>query len=432
VYTFQMRRDVKWQDGQPFTAKDVEWSYKTLADPANKLLGGPSFSTMASIAAPDDFTLQITTKEPDVELLEKLTESATAIMPKHAFDRGDNFEKVAIGTGAFKIESNDPQKGVVYVPNPTYWRSGQPYVAKFRLLPATDEAGRTAAFIAGQNDVLKLASRPQAESVLAQVSGAKHAPFFRDNTSDLFLKLDRPPFNDLRVRQAINLVTDRQEMINTLTQGDGLVNPPGINPIRKAWAIPAAELAAMPGYQSKKELDVARAKQLLGEAGYSNGLSFTIRFDRVHPDRPSLSEMMSEQLRQAGVSAKLQPQESASFQKAFLDGEYEAAMYTGNAPDNWRQQIHSGATLNRMPLNDPELDRLIDSQAREFDPAKRAQTILDLQRLLLRQTYVIPTITLVGYLMWQPYVHGWVDNQAANIGNLDWAQLWLDGAPASR
>ncbi len=427
VYTFHLRRNVKWHDGQPFTAQDVKFSYDYLADPANKLLGANSFGTVGSITAVDDYTIRIVTKEPDIEFLEKLTESAAAIMPKHAHERGDNFEKVVLGTGAFTVESNERGRGIVYAPNKEYWKPGQPYVTKWKMLPATDEAGRIAAFIAGQSDVVKVANKVQAETVLAQARHAKYAPFLRDNTSDLFLKMDRPPFNDLRVRQALHLGTDRQAMVNTLTMGDGLLNPPGINPIRKSWAIPQSELGTLPGWRSPKDEDVRQAKQLLAEAGQTS-LTFTIRVDRAHPDRPALSEMLSEQLRQMGVTAKLQPMESAAFQKAFVDGDYEAAMYTGNAPDNWRQQIHSGAVLNQMPIRDPELDRLIDAQAREFEPAKRAQIIQELQRLLIRQAYVIPTITLVGYVLWQPYVYGWVDNQAANVSNLDWGQVWLDQA----
>ena len=136
--------------------------------------------------------------------------------------------------------------------------------------------------------------------------------------------------------------------------------------------------------------------------------------------------MLGEQLRKADVTAKLQPTEPAAFQKAFSEGDYEAAMYTSAAPENWQPVLRSGGALNRMPLSDPELDRLIDAQSREFDPAKRAQQIQELQRLLLKQAYVAPTVTLIGFTLYQPYLRGWVDSQAANVRNQDWAQAWLD------
>ena len=432
AYTFNLKRNVKWHDGQPFTAQDVKFSYEQLADPAGRLVGGASLATMASLSVVDDYTVRITTKEPDVEFLGKLTESPTGIMPKHAHERGENFEKVAIGTGPFKVESNVAGRGTVYVPNREYHRPGLPYLEKWKMLPATDEAGRIAAFIAGQSDVVKVPNRIQAETVMAQTRNSRNAPFYRDNTSELFLKIDRPPFNDLRVRQALHLAVDRQAMADTLTQGEGLFNPPAINPVRKSWAIPEEELKSLPGWRSPKDQDIARAKQLLAEAGHTAGLTFTIRVDRSHPDRPAQSEMVSEQLRQMGVTAKLQPMESAALQKAWVDGDYEAIMYTGNSPDNWFQQLYSAAPLNRMPVMDPELDRLIEAQAREFDPAKRALLIREMQRLMIRQMYVIPTITLVGHALWQPYVRGWVDNQAANVGSMDWGQVWMDQATAPK
>jgi len=431
VYTFKLKRNVKWHDGQPFTANDVKFSYDQMADPANKLLGGAGLATVASLAMVDDYTLRITTKEPDVEFLSKLTESPAGIMSKNAHERGVNFEKEAIGTGAFKIESNVPGRGTTYVAHKEYHRAGLPYLDKWRILPSTDESGRMAAFIAGQNDVAKVPNKVQAEVVLSQARNAKNAPFYRGNTSELFLKVDRPPFNDVRVRQALHLAVDRSVMVDTLTQGEGLMNPPAINPVRRAWAISQQERKAMPGYRSPKDQDIARAKQLLAEAGQTN-LTFTIKVDRSHPDRPAQSEMIAEQLRQMGVTARLQPMESAALQKAWVDGDYESVMYTGNAPDNWFQQLHSTAPLNRMPIVDPELDRLIEGQAKEFDANKRAQVIQEMQRLMIRQMYVIPTVTLVGHVLWQPYVHGWVDNQAANVGAMDWGQVWLDQATAPK
>ncbi len=425
VYTFRLRPGVKWHDGQPLTAADVKYSYQFLADPTNKLAAASVLNTIASISTPDESTVEITTKDPDVELLDKLTDSTVTIMAKHAHDRGDNFEKVEVGTGPYKLESSTPQRGTGYVSNKDYWR-GAPYVEKWRWLPAADDAARIAAFIAGQNDVVKVGNKAQAESVLAQARTAKLVPFFQSNGSDLFFKLDRPPFNDVRVRQAVNLLVDRQQMLSTFTMGDGMLAPPGVNPIRKSWALPPSELEAQPGWRVPKEQDNARAKQLLAEAGYGSGFSFTIKMDRSEPSRPALSEMVGEQLRQAGVTAKLQPTEPASFQKAFSEGDYEAAMYTSAAPENWRPVLRSGGTLNRMPLADPELDRLIDAQAREFEPARRAQQIQELQRLLLKQAYVAPTVTLTGYTLYQPYIRGWVDSQAANVGNQDWAQAWLD------
>lgn len=430
TYLFHLRKGVRWHDGRPLTASDVKFSYDFVGDPANKMTGIARLSTLGTTTVLDDHTVRITTKSIDVEFLKKLTEGLVAILPKHVHDRGDNFERVAIGSGPFKLESFDRQQGVTYVANKDYWKPGQPYLEKWRMLPATDDAGRMASFVARQNDVVKVGNRLQAETILGQIPEAKQAPFYRDNASELFFKMDRPPFNDLRMRQAVHLGIDRREMVSTLTFGDGLFNSPGINPINKAWSIPQSELETLPGWRVAKEQDLAQARRLLTEAGAASGMTFAISVDRSQ-DTLAQAEMIGAQLRKLGITVKLQPLESGVFTRSVLDGEYEAFISpsASTEPESrgiWRENLHSAGADNRMPIRDPELDRLIEGQATEMDPAKRKQMVLDIQRLLLRQAYVVPLITHSAYFLWQPYVHGWVDNQAAMAGSLDWGQVWVE------
>ena len=110
TYTFHLRQNVRWHDGQPFTGEDVRWAIEFLADPANKLKTGTFFRNMASLSLLDASTVQIKTKIPDVTFLGGL-QGETEILPKHVHDRGDQFEKVSVGTGAFKIASYDPEQG---------------------------------------------------------------------------------------------------------------------------------------------------------------------------------------------------------------------------------------------------------------------------------------------------------------------------------
>lgn len=429
AYTFSLRKNVKWHDGRPFTATDAKWSIEFLADPANKVLGIPDLKGIEAITAPDDHTLQIKLKDPDVDFLRKLTnQSRVSMLPKHVHDRGDSFEKVQVGTGPFKVESYTRDRGVVYAANKEYWKPDMPYLDKVRILPPVDEAGRTAAFFAGQNDVMKAGAKVQAETVAAQNPQARISTFFQEANVEMWLRLDRPPFNDQRVRQAVHLTVDRQAMIGTLTSGDGLMNAPVINSIYKRWVLPPADFQSMPGWRTPKEQDLSRAKQLLGEAGYGQGLSFTIKVDRNNPNWPAVAEMISEQLRQAGVDAKLQPMESATYNKSIADGDFESYVSGGGTPTEWTTMLHSTGVNNLTRLRDPEVDRLIQSQVREFDQGKRGQGVRELQRLLIRQAYTVPTITYAGYLIEQPWAHGYVDGRGANVSNPDWSQLWLDQA----
>lgn len=431
TYVFHIRKGVKWHDGQPLTARDVVWSYQYIADPANKLPASVNLKAMESIATLDETRVQLKLKEPDVDFLRKLTnQSRLSILPKHVYDRGDSFEKVAIGSGPFKLESFQPDRDVIYAANAGYWKPGLPYLDRWRMLAPADEAGRTAAFFAGQNDILKVAARPQVDTVLAQNKDVRLSIFVQENNVEMWLKLSRPPFNDARVRQAVHLALDRPAMVGTLTAGDGLINPPGINALYKAWALEPAVLAAIPGWRTPKEPDLAGAKQLLAKAGLPQGLSFTIKIDRNNPNWPQVAEMIAAQMRTIGVDAKLQPLESGVLAKAWVDGEYDAVVESSSSVADWPSRLHSRGLQNTMPVRDPELDRLIDAQGKEFDTTKRAQIIREVQQLLVRQMYTIPTITFPGYLLQQSWVRGFVDNGGALPNNNDWGQLWVDAARA--
>ncbi len=429
TYTLNLQKGVKWHDGQPFTSRDVQWSFEQLMDPANAYEGRSPLQNVASTAVLDDHTLQIVTKTPDVTFLGSLTEHTASIAPQHVLARGDKFEQVAVGTGPFKVESHDRQKGVTYVPNKDYWQPGRPYVDRWKVFPTQDPAGRTAAFIARQNDVLKLTDKPQVDPIVRAAPQTKSLAFLRDISMGLSFRLDRPPFNDIRVRRAIHLAIDRQAMVQGLTFGAGVFNPPGVNAARKSMAMPKEELEKLPGWRQPKDQDIAEAKRLLAEAGYSDRLSFTVKVDVGNVDGPIQAEAAVAQLQKIGIDAKLAPLESGIFDKTiYTDRDFESYVWSLDytAPErSWQRDYHSKGSKNVRPINDPELDRLIEGQAREFDENKRKQLILDIQRLLLKELYIAPLITYPGYLLWQPYVHGWIDNQAGQAATMDWSQLWL-------
>ncbi|HTE85787.1 MAG TPA: ABC transporter substrate-binding protein [Dehalococcoidia bacterium] len=438
TYLLHVRPNVRWHDGTPFTATDVQWSLQFMSDPANSIAAGDHFRSVDSMTLLDDHTLQIKTKQPQVAFLNGLTTAPKAvIMPKHVHDRGDQFEKVAIGTGAFKVTTYDQLKGISYTASKDYWREGRPNLDGWRILAPTDEAGRLAAFTARQNDVLHVSSRRQVDTLLPLVKGARLWTFVRDIVDDFYMKLDKPPFNDKRIRQVVQMGIDRRELLKTLDAGDGLMNPPGINAVAQGWALPQSELEKLPGWRNPKSQDIQEAKQLLSQAGYgSGGLSFTVSVDQAHPTTPNQATVIAAQLRSIGITVNVQPLETTVYQKNVTSGNYDAIIDQGgtSSPGNgvWQTRFHSGGFLNSMPVHDPEMDSLIDAQAQEFDESKRKALFLEIERLLAREVYSIPLTADPGYFVGQPYVHGWVDNEGANVTCADWAQAWLDQAQAPK
>ncbi len=434
TYIFHLRQNVQWHDGAPFTAADVKFSFDYVADPANKSSSATNLKPIDSLTVLDDHTLQIKTKMPQASFLSSLQ---VVILPRHAHDRGDPFEKVAVGTGPFKVQSYDAQKGVTYVANKNYWQPGRPYLDGWKIGATGDDAGRLAAFIAGQNDVLHINDSRQVASTLPLVKGSRTFTFIRDVTGDMYLKLDKPPFNDLRVRQAVQAAIDRPDMQKTLNATDGLINPPGINALATGWVIPPAELNTLPGWRTPKDRDLQDAKQFLQAAGYgSGGLSFSIAVDQAVDYVGSEATVIAAQLKPLGITVNIQPKESGVYTKDFTSRNYQAVIdATGSSrPQDsvWQARYHSGGFFNSMPVNDPDLDRMIDAQAQEFDEAKRKAICIDIERRLAREVDMIPLIALTGYYVGQPYLHGWADHMANNTDCADWSAVWFDQSQAPK
>ena len=439
TYIFHLRRGVVWHDGAPFTAADVKWAFEYMAEPANAVAAGTTLHPIQTITLPDDYTLQVKLKAPQAAFLYGLAGSqAPLILPRHVYERGQQFEKVAVGTGPFKVDSYEVQTGISYLANKQYWKAGKPYLDKFRLLAPTDEAGRLAAFTAGQNDVLHLTNKRQLDALVPLVKNPKLWTFIDEITPDMFMRLDKPPFSDKRIRQAVQAAIDRRALLKQLHGGEGLINPPGINAVAKGWALPQVELDKLPGWRQPKDLDIQEAKQLLAQAGYSNGgLSFTLAIDQSLDTAVADATVIAAQLRTLGITVNIQPLEQGVYAKNRLAGDYQAIIdVTGvSNPENngrWQQYFHTGGFYNKMPVNDPEADRLIDAQAQEFDEVMRKALCLDFERLLAKEVYMIPLTADPRYFVGQSYVHGWADLMALNVNNMDWGQTWFDQATAPK
>ena len=171
-----------------------------------------------------------------------------------------NLDKEAVGTGPFRLTTWDPRGNATLVKNESYWISGRPYLDKVVLFYNFEASGAIAAFAAGKNDVVKVTDKAQFESVKAANPDAWGEPFAQNISDHLIMKIDRPPFGDVRVRRALHLALDRQEMLNTLSFGEGTMNPPGMNGARKGWSITQEELAKLPGYRQPRDQDLAEAK----------------------------------------------------------------------------------------------------------------------------------------------------------------------------
>lgn len=440
TYLFSLRKDVKWHDGTPFTAVDVVFSYERMLNPENRFRNRGLIGDVQKIEAVDSQTVRMTRKEPSAEFLANLASSpALAILPKHVADRGDDFKKVAIGTGPFKLQAFDSIKGASLGKNAAYWQAGKPYVDGVRLFYGLDRSGLIAAMVAKNSDFYNVPDKGQFDTIKGARPDMQFKPYHIEYNYGGRYNITKPPFNDIRVRRAMHLAVDRQEMLQIVTFGLGGINQHGAPSIVKDWAIPDAEFLAMPGIRQPKDPDMAEAKRLLAEAGYPNGFKTTLNFYSTNSSQRELAEALSGYLRRIGVDAVLGGTDEAVARKNFIDGAYEITLSGGSVtvpPDNvLRNEWHSKGPINKSGVNDPVLDDLIDKQSVALDPAERAKILLAINRRITEQQYFLPLVAGAYFTAWQPYVKNLYLNYAGQAWFRRPADIWIDpaaGLPSGR
>jgi hypothetical protein len=263
---FFLRKGVKWHDGQPFTSKDVKFTFdmvREAPEATGKLRVNPRkdwYGNVEAIEAPDAHTVVFHLKRPQPSLLLMLASGDSPVYPAHVPPAEQRVR--CVGTGPFKLKEWKRGEYVDYVRNPDYFVKGRPYLDGIRYLIVNERGTRTAALQAGRADAASpLDSSPQiAAQLKAAVPGMVITRVGAGNADNLLLNITKPPFNDARVRKALSRAVDRQA-----EEADGNPSPDLVRDLDAAWAeLSPAEVAwlrARPPAGEPNE-DGARARKV--------------------------------------------------------------------------------------------------------------------------------------------------------------------------
>jgi len=430
TYIFSLRKDVTWHDGKPFTAEDVLHTFNYLKENRGKVTDAARVSNVQSVVATDPYSVRVTTAKPNPDFLrDDMIE--IEVIPKHLLQEGKQLETSAIGTGAFRLKQFDKTAGWTVVSNDTYWRRGLPYLDGVAGHYMGDRGTMIAAFVAGEIDAMNPEDKVQFETVRGLKPDLKFDKFHGTYSNGLIFALDKPPYGDIRIRRAINLAVDRQDMVAKASFGDGIINPPVSYGWRKGWAMPQEELLKLPGFNpATKQQDIAEAKRLLAEAGYPNGFQAEVNFSAASTNPGPIAQVLASQLRPLGIALTLRPLDRASNAQAELDGAYELRVEGENGQNrrNLLDRLHSKGLLNKRGLNDPELDVLLERLVVEFNEDEAKRLHQQIQRRLYDQAYFISTFERTAYTVYQPWVYDLLHNYGANTVAY-WTPpiVWMDG-----
>jgi peptide/nickel transport system substrate-binding protein len=426
TYTFFLRKGVKFQDvapinGREMTADDVAFSIGRMLAVDAENIKRDLFNVITKVDVVDPYTVRLTLSQPFAPLLANLGTVFAAIVPKSEL----NFKNVAIGTGPFILKDVQRQAKYVYAKNPSYWKAGVdgkplPYLDGFTQVIIPDEGTRTSALRSGQLDFTDLLVDNLAQELLKSTPTLVDEKFPGNFSVMTRINVKEKPLDDVRVRQAISLALDRQAIANALGGGVGIVNGP-IPTALTDWVLPVSE---MPNFKQ----DVAKAKQLLVDAGYASGVKLTAVLLRSPQNRTIMLEAMQQQLKAVGIDLQLQFVESADLSKRRVDRNYQLMgdnLTPSAEPDTYTYiEYHSKSSGNVGNYNDPALDQLLDKARATTDPAQRKQALRDVQLKLAELQFIITTGDPYYHSLFQPYVKGFrfsFVNQRIPI-----KYIWLD------
>ncbi|MBP5669418.1 MAG: ABC transporter substrate-binding protein [Lachnospiraceae bacterium] len=290
TYTFTLRDNVKFHNGKNVTAEDVKYSLER----ASGLLDGTplisSLTKLTSVDIVDAKTVQVTTDSANLELIYSFT---AAIIPAGS---GETEGSNPIGTGPFSFVSYKPQEGLVVKKNPDYWQQGLPYLdeVNFKIVSGADTAllelkGHSIDLYSYLTDsqALELANDYQ---ILSAPSDALQAMFLNNAVA---------PFDNVKVRQAVCYAMDRDLANEFVVGGNGTIISAGMLPTLKDYYVDLNDVYGTGA-------NVEKAKQLLAEAGYPNGIEFSVIVPSNYEAHVQTAEVLADQMKAAGITCKIE------------------------------------------------------------------------------------------------------------------------------
>ncbi len=384
-WTFTLRDNLKFSDGTPCTAGDVVASLEAVLDGKNASPGQHNIGPIKTVAADGDGRVIITTDGPYADLPISLTYPDAKIIPA-AIARGqlDRLKKEAIGTGPFVLVSFDPERKIVVARNPHYYDPERPWLDGVEILVYPDAIAQGSSLIAGDTDLMQSAQSTEF-SRLSKSAGIIPLRVPSGQFLNINMGCDQKPFNDPRVRQALALCVDRAATVDFVADGFGA--PGNDTPIN----------AAYPWYRSLalKQADYARAKALLAEAGYPNGLDLTL----IASDKPSSRTQLGIALREMAKPGGFRIEVQTMAQSTYLDqvwkkGNFYVGFYNMQpTPDAVFSLLYtSSASWNETRWNNADFDAAVKAARETNDPAARREHYGRAQALMHEQVpSVIPT-----------------------------------------
>ena len=447
IYTFKIR-DAVWHDGEPVTAADIQYSFDRIVLPdAGRARTAPlrNFYEYQTAAVIDDKTVEIPLKFPGPLFLINLSSEYMKMYPKHATENlsGDdaNAPGNLVGSGPWKLVDFQPQVAIVYERNQDYYKEGRPFFDGLNFTIIRDFNRALAALQVGQafttaGPSIGSYGNENALRLQQESEGRIRSRMIPDAVQRyLVLHSNKPPFDDPRMRRAVYLAINRQEIRETVmcrdefgcfgSEGTFLPQKGGFN------VEPSDDLAQEPGWRQPKDQDIAEAKTLMSAAGIQDGMKVTFNLSSS-PVGVQTAELMAEQLRtQLGLDVTLDVVDRATFGSRAREGTHNmdlgaSGVIITDPSDYLNQHFTTGTQKNPDNWTDPRLTEIMDEQAMERDPAARLELFKEAVQILRRgESHWVPVSWGNSGALMDYRLQGYVVPESEQILK-QWESIWWD------
>jgi len=437
TYTFHLRPGLAWSDGRPLGAGDFLWSWRRALAPrsasrAAGLLypivnaerynkGEIADSTLVGLAAPDDSTFVVTLRAPTPYFLSLTSYTTFLPVPRHVIERHGRTwaaPEHIVSNGAFTLKFHRQNERLVFAKNPRFWDAANVRLDGIVAYPVGDLSTSANLYKAGSIDwnpsgYIPAPFLPLMHQYDDYVTGEYQGTYFYS------INVTREPFDDVRVRRALNLAVDREAIARDLLKGT-----------RRAWG--RITPSGYPGYAGPTQLDFdpATARRLLAEAGFPEGRGFpkfSILFNTSEDHRRIAEAVQAMWKRELNVPVELQNMEWGTVQQATTSLGYDVARrsWIGDYldPNSFLEILRSGDGNNRTGWSDPRYDALIHEAAHELDAARRFGLLARAERIALDAAVFIPVYHYSTHELIKPYVRG-IHHTALDVHPL--TRVWID------
>ena len=377
TWRFTLRKGVTFHNGESFSARAVKYSFDRLVDPNQKAPMGTRLTALKEVRIVDDYTVDIVTKEPYAPLLYIISLYLQIAPPDTVKQMGDTkFGLTGVGTGPYRVKSWVKDQELVLEANPKYWK-GAPRVQRVVYRPIPEDSARVAALQTGESDIV--ASVPPER--WQEIQQDKATRISARTGTMVYMGLDtyHAPFEDVRVRRALNHAIDVDTIINKILLGTAdRMNGPFF---RTAL-----------GYDKSIQpyrYDPALAKKLLSEAGYPNGFETVLAALPAQEGASKLMEVaetVAYQLGQLGVKVRIDTLEPATAFQRYRNREFKMYFFTwpeNPEPDRYLYTLFHSQARGYYYKN-AEADRLLDQGRKTFNVAERRKVYEALHRVLFQ------------------------------------------------